>query len=109
MPLASLSHAPSAAFGEISFRMQDGDKPVRVDVRDELLMLMRIPRPGTPNEPLPAFDEYRDQLERIASAKYDQGHFATYANSCVVAITCADWEHHRRGFGSESARDEPRR
>jgi hypothetical protein len=98
MPLASLSHAPSAGFGEISFRMQDGEKPVRVDVRDELLMLMRIPRPRSPGGYLPAFDKYRDQLERIASAKYDQGNFASYANGCVVAITCADWERHRQGL-----------
>jgi len=96
MPLASLSHAPSSGFGEISFRMQDGEKPVRVDVRDELLKSMQSPRPSSPEGYLPAFDKYRDQLERIASAKYDLGDYATYANSCVVAITGADWERHRR-------------
>jgi|SRR6185369_345088 uncharacterized protein DUF1488 len=102
MPLASLSHAPSAGFGEISFQMQDGERPVRVDVPDELLKSIQSPRPSAPDGYLPAFDKYREQLERIASAKYDVGDYANYANSCVVAIRWADWERHLRAKGPRS-------
>jgi hypothetical protein len=32
------------------------------------------------------------QIERIASAKYDEGNYQRYANGSVVRITRADWE-----------------
>lgn len=77
--------------------MQDGDEQVRVDVRDELLTFIQSPRPSSPRDYLAVFDKFRDELERIATTKYDQGDFGTYANGRVVTVTWTDWKRHPRG------------
>lgn len=91
MPLSSGSQAPTALSGEVSFLMEDGEKAVRVDVGHDVLALVERPRPQSPDGYLARFGKYRDDFERIASAKYDRGSFGTFANSCVIPITAADW------------------
>jgi hypothetical protein len=91
MPLTPTTHAAIDAFEDISFLMADGERIVRVDVHRGLLAgiakSLRRSREGY----MAAFEEHRDSIERLASAKYDEGDFRSYANSYVVPIRLADW------------------
>jgi hypothetical protein len=72
----------------VSFVMLDGDNFVRIDVHRTLLE--RITSRYSDSEHLAAFDAHRGEIEQIASAKFDQGDFRSFANSCVVPIGPAD-------------------
>jgi hypothetical protein len=61
----------SVAFGTASFFMTDNQRTVRVDVCQRLL-------------------RYRARFAQIASAKYDEGQFASEVNVLVVRITAGD-------------------
>jgi hypothetical protein len=62
---------------------------VRVDVKHEVL----VGRPHVSSKTVIAgFNTNRDQIERLASAKYDSSDFTAYANGVVVSIVTQDWE-----------------
>jgi Protein of unknown function (DUF1488) len=90
-PLSSISEAPRAAFGEVSFLMREGDRTVRVDVSRELLTYLQGFNPGSREANLSWFQRHRERIERAASSKYDDGDYQRYANSCVVRIRLADY------------------
>ena len=89
MPLRPISGIVVDQAGVISFQMRDRGKIVRVDVKHEVL----VGRPHVSSKTeIAGFDTNRDQIERLASAKYDSTDFATYANGAVVSIVTQDWE-----------------
>ena len=88
MPLTRTTPDAICDRDAISFVMLDGDNFVRVDVHRTLLE--RITSRYTASEHLAALGEHRSALERIASEKYDQGEFCSFANSRVVPIAAAD-------------------
>jgi hypothetical protein len=89
MPLRPISGITVDQAGVISFQMCDRDKIVRVDVKHEVL----VGRPQVSSKTVIAgFNTNRDQIERLASAKYDSSDFATYANGAVVSIVAQDFE-----------------
>jgi Protein of unknown function (DUF1488) len=94
MPLMPTTHAAIDAFEEISFLMVDGERVVRVDVHRALLAgISKSPR-RSPKSYLAALEEHRNSIEQIASAKYDDGDYHSYANSTVVPVGMADWAQH---------------
>jgi hypothetical protein len=88
MPLTPTTPDAICDIDAISFVMLDGDSFVRVDVQRTLLE--HLTHRYTDQEHLAAFDEHRAAIEQIASAKYDQGDFRSFANSRVVPIATAD-------------------
>ena len=89
MPLRPISGIVVDQAGVISFQMCDRDKIVRVDVKHEIL----VGRPHVSSKTaIAGFNTNRDQIERLASAKYDRSDFAAYGNSVVVSIVTRDWE-----------------
>jgi hypothetical protein len=88
MPLTPTTPAAICDRDAISFVMLDGDSFVRVDVPRTLLE--QITFRNTDSAHMAAFEERRCAIEQIASAKYDQGNFRSFANSCVVPIVPAD-------------------
>jgi hypothetical protein len=91
MPLTPTTPDAVCDRDAVSFVMLDGDSFVRVDVHRALLQ--RITSRRSDSEHLAAFDERRRAIEQIASAKFDQGDFRSFANSCVVHILPADLPH----------------
>jgi hypothetical protein len=79
----------------ISLIMMDGENTVRVDVRRKLLVAIGSLVHNAPAQQLAVLEQHRDQVEQIASAKYDQGDYQRYPNGSVVPITPADWERYR--------------
>ena len=88
MPLTPTTPDAICDRDDISFVMLDGDSFVRVDVQRALLE--RITSRRSDSEHLAAFDAHRRAIEQIASTKFDQGDFRSFANSCVVRIVPAD-------------------
>ena len=88
MPLTPTTPDAVCDRDDISFVMLDGDSFVRVDVQRALLE--RITSRRSDAEHLAAFDAHRNEIEQIASAKYDRGDFCSFANSRVVPIVPAD-------------------
>jgi hypothetical protein len=88
MPLTPTTPDAICDVDAISFVMLDGDSFVRVDVPRTLLQQMTSRCSAAQH--LAAVDEHRSAIEQIASAKYDQGDFRSFANSRVVHIASAD-------------------
>ena len=88
MPLTPTTPGPICEPDSISFVMLDGESFVRVDVSRALLERITARRSDAGH--LAAFDEHRRAIEQIASAKYDQGDFRSFANGRVVPIGPAD-------------------
>jgi hypothetical protein len=88
MPLTPTTPDAICEADIISFMMMDGDSFVRVDVHRTVLEGVTSRR--SPTGYLAAFDEHRGAIEQIASTKYDDGDFRSFANSCVVPIRTAD-------------------
>jgi hypothetical protein len=82
-------------FEDLSFLMADGETTVRVDVPRELLFAIARAERQSPERYRAVFEQHRASLERLASAKYDAGHYQRYANSCVVPIRTTDWAGRR--------------
>jgi|SoiMethySBSTD1v2_1073268.scaffolds.fasta_scaffold4265684_1 hypothetical protein len=88
MPLTPTSPDAICDAGTISFLMLDGDSFVRIDVQQSLLQRVTASRSDAAY--LTAFGAHRKAIERIASAKYDEGDFCSFANCRVVPIGPAD-------------------
>jgi uncharacterized protein DUF1488 len=97
MPLLSISEAPRVTSGDVSFLMLDGDKTVRVDVTGALLTHLEGFSPHSQAAYVSWFENYRDRIEQIASAKYDDGDYQQYGNGCVVPVRLADWTLDKSG------------
>ena len=89
MPLWSGSATMIDRAGVISVQMRDHDRFVRVDIKHEVLI--GGSQLGS-KAAIRAFEMNRDLIERLASAKYDNSQFITYANGVVVSINGNDWE-----------------
>jgi hypothetical protein len=96
MPLAATTHEAMADLEDISITMMDGEFAVRVEVHRTLLVALAGSGQNSPARQLAILEAHRDQVERVASAKYDQGEYRRYANGAVVRITPTDWERHKR-------------
>jgi hypothetical protein len=94
MPLDPTTHKAINAFDDFSFLMLDGKKFVRVDVHRRLLEDIAESLHRSPAGYLAALEGLRRSIEQIASAKYDEGDYLKYANSCIVSIKKADWMRH---------------
>jgi hypothetical protein len=94
MPLASTTHRAIGDREDISLTMMDGENTVRVDVQRNLLVAIGTLVHNAPAQQLAILEKHRDQVERVASAKYDQGDYHRYANGSVVCITFTDWERY---------------
>jgi hypothetical protein len=71
---------------------------VRVDVKHGVL----VGRPHVSSKTaIAGFNTNRDQIERLASAKYDSSDFAAYANGVVVSIVTQDWEPVANGASAD--------
>jgi hypothetical protein len=88
MPLTATTPDPISDRDAISFVMLDGESFVRVDVHRAVLDRMTSLRSETAQ--LAVFNDNRIAIERIASAKYDEGDFCGFANSRVVPIVPRD-------------------
>jgi hypothetical protein len=91
MPLTPTTPDAICDRDAVSFVMLDGDSFVRVDVHRALLQ--RMTSRHSDSEHLAAFGAHRSAIERIASAKFDQGEFRSFANSRVVHIVPSDLPH----------------
>ena len=96
MPLASTTQEALGALEDICFTMTDGEAAVRVEVQRDLLVAIGGQGQNSPALQLTILEEHRAQVERVASAKYDEGNYQRYANGCVVRITRADWGRYER-------------
>ena len=94
MPLVRTLYSAVDAMDEFSFPMLDGEKIVRVDVHRRLLEDIDTSLRRTPAGYMAALEAHRPRIEQIASAKYDEGDFLSYANSSVVPIRKSDWARH---------------
>jgi hypothetical protein len=95
MPLASTTQVAMGDLEDISLTMMDGENTVRVDVRRKLLVAIGSLGQNSPAQQLATLEKHRDQVEHVASVKYDKGDYHRYANGCVVRITLADWERYK--------------
>lgn len=95
MPLTPTTPDAICEADTVSFLMLDGESFVRIDVHRGLLE--RITPSRTHRAYLAAFDAHRSAIERMASAKYDQGDFRSFANSRVVPIGPADLGRYASG------------
>ena len=93
MPLTPTHYATIESVQHISFLMLDGEQPVRVDVRTDLLVDIARSQLRPISGYAAAFEEHRKSIEQIASAKYDAGRYQSYANSHVVPVGATDWAH----------------
>jgi hypothetical protein len=98
MPLASTTHEAMGDVEDISITMMDGEFAVRVEVQRKLLVALASLGRSSPAQQLATLQAHREQVERVASAKYDHGDFHRYANGAVVRVTPADWDQHRRAL-----------
>jgi uncharacterized protein DUF1488 len=89
MPLTPTTPDAVCDSGTISFLMLDGESFVRVDVHQTLLQPL-APARSDAMAYLTAFDAHRRAIEKIASAKYDEGDFCSFANCRVVPVGPAD-------------------
>jgi hypothetical protein len=96
MPLASTTQEALGALEDICFTMTDGEASVRVEVQRDLLVAIGGRGQNSPALQLTILEEHRGEIERIATAKYDEGNSQRYANGSVVRITRADWERYKR-------------
>jgi lysyl-tRNA synthetase class II len=80
----------SVAFGTASFFMTDNERTVRVDVCQRLLASLEEPVPSSKAQYAKRLLRYRARFAQIASAKYDEGLFASEVNVLVVRITAGD-------------------
>ena len=80
----------SVAFDTASFFMTDKERTVRVDVCQRLLASLEEPVPASRSDYATRLLRYRTRFAQIASAKYDEGQFATEVNVLVVRITDHD-------------------
>jgi hypothetical protein len=80
----------SVAFGTASFFMTDNERTVRVDVCQRLLASLEEPAPSSKAQYAKCLLRYRARFAQIASAKYDEGLFASEVNVLVVRITAGD-------------------
>ena len=94
MPLTRTTHPAVDALDEFSFPMLDGEKTVRVDVHRRVLEDIERSLRRTPAGYMAALEAHRPRIEQIASAKYDEGDYLSYANSSVVPIRKTDWARH---------------
>ena len=101
MPLTLTTQKAIGDREDISLTMTDGENTVRVDVRRKLLVAIGSLVHNAPAQQLAVLEEHRDQVEQVASAKYDHGDYHRYANGFVVCITPTDWERYRRARGSD--------
>jgi hypothetical protein len=90
MPLSPTKRAAVAAFGSVSFFMADHERVVRIDLNKELLARISGRPPKSTHDYLVRLQKHRARLEKIASNKYDAGHFTTEVRVLVVAINAED-------------------
>jgi len=95
MPLTPTTPDAVCDSGTISFLMLDGESFVRVDVHQTLLRPIAPARSDA--DYLTAFDAHRRAIEKIASAKYDEGDFCSFANFRVVPVGPADLARYAQG------------
>ena len=95
MPLSSTTHEGLADLEDICLTMLDGENAVRVEVQRKLLAALGNLGRNSLAQQLAILEKHRDQVEQVASAKYDQGDYCSYANGCVVRVTTADWARYR--------------
>jgi len=95
MPLASTGQEAQGALEDICFPMTDGEMAVRVEVQRSLLVAIGGLGQNSPAVQLKTLERHRGEIERIATAKYDEGNSRRYANGSVVRITRADWERYK--------------
>ena len=98
MPLASTTREAIGDLEDISITMMDGELAVRVEVQRRLLVALGSPGRTSPVQQLTTLEAHRPQVERVASAKFDQGEYHRYANGAVVRVTPADWDRYTRAL-----------
>jgi hypothetical protein len=90
MSSAVRPRAISVAFGVVSFFMTDGDRTIRIDVSRELLARIESPPPNSKDEYIKRLKRHRQQLARIARAKYKDGQYKPEVRVLVVRIAPDD-------------------
>ena len=91
MPLTPTPRAAIYGFGEFSILMMDDDRPVRVNVAEDLLTDMEMPHSVDEGVLFERLERHRARLQEIASVKYDGGDHGSDRDMYVVRISTKDW------------------